>query len=161
MKTLRPIILSLLVVALLGFAPPKSDPKAQALRIMQVFHKENWKDLYSLIAFSPSMKKTLPGKDKFASDVKSGMDSSSSAAIVHELFASMKDIRVGEAAVHGLKATVPTACTVTVQGHTKKFKGQANLAKDDGVWKLDLSGSGDLATQTSKAVQDLLGKPVG
>lgn len=161
MKTLRFLILPLLVVALVGFAPPKSDPKAQALKIMQVFHKEDWKGLYSLIAFSPSTKKSLPGRDKFAADVKTGMDSSSSAAIVHELFASMKNISVGEASVHGQKASVPTACTVTVQGHTKKFKGEAHLAKDDGVWKLDLSGNEDLATQTSKAVQDLLGKPVG
>jgi hypothetical protein len=139
---------------------PLSDPKGQALKIMNVFHNEDWRGMFSLIAVSANNKSSLQDPDAFAQGMSTGLNSGGQdSAVVHELFRSMQNIRVEEPSVTGDKASVPCSCTVTISGTTKDFVGVVNLTLDNGEWKWDLTGSDDLQAESAKQTKALLGTP--
>lgn len=152
-----PALLLISIAGCKGKAP--TDPKIQAQKLMEVFHTEDWKGLYSLIAVSAKNKSSMESADKFAEGVKKSMDASAEGPVVHQLFSSMTNIKTGDAKVTGNKAVVPTFCTVTVQGISMNFEGVANLTLDDGEWKWDLTASDNLEAETGTQTKAILGNP--
>ena len=155
---LLPIVLIVCLLGCKGGAPAAaSDPKAVALQLLQTFHKEDWQALGGQIAFSPAHKGE--NLSSFGANFKKGLDSTPNIELVHQLFASMADMKAGEPTITGDKASVPITCTYTVQGKSKVFGGYANLAKDDGVWKWDFTGSDNIEAETMKRMPELMGQP--
>jgi hypothetical protein len=158
---LNRLFLAVLLLGTASFASAGSTPESQALALYTAIHKQNWKALYYLAAFSPTIKKSLPTPDKFASDVQMGIDQGGNAKVVKDLFDSMKNIRVGKAKITGNKASVPTSADLTVGGTTKHFVGVANMIKEGKVWKWDLSYTNNVEQATSESLQKLIGAPKG
>jgi len=162
-----PVALILVLILLIGggaggwyWYNNRTNPKDQALAVYTAFFKDqDWKKLYPLVALSEADKKKYPDADTFEKEgaskitsnplVKAGMDN---------LKSSLSDIAVGEPAVTGNKAEVPTSAKVAALGTTITMKGTAHMIKEGGVWKLDTTGDD---SQNAQAVQDLLGKPEG
>jgi hypothetical protein len=141
-------------------AHTESDPKAQALKLYKVIKNQDWKAMYSLILFPSGVAKpTATSADEFAAGFRDGINQKDGGAAVNNLFNNMSDIAVGEPAVNGDKADVPTSATITINGKALVFKGVAHMKKDGDTWKWDLSFTEDLTAATEQELQALLGKP--
>ncbi len=163
MKTRFALCAAIAVLAVggaLAAAPRQAGPSSQALALYKSLKNQDWRALYFLAEFSPAVKKQLPGPDKFATEVKEGIDNSGGAADVDMIFKNMSDIQVGEAVVKGGRATVPTSSKITLKGKIIIFKGAARMINAAGIWKWDLTFTNDPEKATSTAMQELIGKPV-
>ncbi len=151
--------IAIVLCAISAIANAASDAASQARALYTAIHKQDWHALYYLASFSPAIKKQLEGPDKFAADVKSGIDQGGNTKVVNDLFNSIRNIKVGAPAVKGTKATVPTSADITVNGRTLHFNGFAKMINDGGTWKWDLSYTDDVEKATANSLQQLIGKP--
>jgi hypothetical protein len=152
---MRRASLLLLILIVLGGCQPKSDPKVQARALLQSFNHQDWKALFALCAL-PEDQKALTDADRFAAHFGKGFDESAGPE-GKKMLESMSNVVIGEPAIDGNRATVPTSFTVTVQGKSKDFHGVANLIQDEGVWKWDLSSSHDFEKSIGEQLKQLFG----
>jgi hypothetical protein len=139
-----------------------SSPKAAALNLYTVIKNQDWKALYFITIFSAKVRADLPDDaDQFATGIAKGIKDSDPDGVVDKLFKSISDITIGEPAMNGNSADVPTAANLTVNGKVVRFKGTAHMTKEKDVWKWDLSFTDDPQQATSAGIQALFGKPDG
>jgi hypothetical protein len=139
-----------------------ATPKAAALNLYTIIKNQDWKALYFVTIFSAKVRADLPDDaDQFATGIAKGIHDSDPDGVVDKLFKSISDITIGEPAINGNSADVPTAANLTVSGKVVRFKGMAHLTKEKDVWKWDLSFTDDPQQATSVGIQTLFGKPDG
>jgi hypothetical protein len=139
-----------------------SSPKAAALNLYTVIKNQDWKALYYITIFSAKVRADLPDDaDQFAAGIAKGVHDSDPDGVVDKLFKSISDITIGEPAMNGNSADVPTAANLTVNGKLVHFRGMAHMTKEKEVWKWDLSFTDDPQQATSVGIQTLFGKPDG
>lgn len=140
-----------------------ATPEAQTLKIYKAVRDQDYRGMFSLMAFPAKGKATLTTAEQFAIDMQKGYDGSfktpEEKAATDRIFRSISDIMIGEPVITDDKAVIPTSAKITANGKTRVFKGQAHLIKDDGVWKLDLTFTDDSEKATAQRVGELFGSP--
>lgn len=154
----------LILLAMAGPAPagtPSAGPaqaRQAAQALYQVLQRQDWVGLYSMVALSePAMAAMPPRAEDFAADVRKGIGQGQ--ANVDAVFGGMTEMAVGDPEVHGDYATLPTSCTITLNGQKHLFRGTVHLIRRQHTWKWDLTFTDNAEEATSKALSELIGKP--
>ncbi len=162
-KKSSPVGMILLVILVLAGAAGgywwynnRTNPKDQALLVYKSLVKRDWKNAVDVMAFNGSV-----DKDAFVKGADDGYNRS--AAMMppgaQEALDSM-EITVGEPALSGGKADVPTIGKLTLAGRSITLKGVAHMTKQGGAWKLDLTTTKpDDQTGVQKALAEMIGRP--
>ena len=141
-----------------------ATPEAQTLKIYRAFRDQDYKALFYLIAFTPQARVSAMSADTFAADMQRGYEASfktpEERAGTDKILRGISDIMIGEPVITGTKAAVPTSAKITgPTGVTITFRGQANLIKEDGVWKLDLTFTDDTEKAMAQRTAEIFGNP--
>lgn len=153
------LVLAILVIAVATFAPAQSDPRLATISLYVAIHKQDWRQLYSMIAFSPKVQKGLKGPDKFAKDVNDGIGKGKGRKTIDTLFAHMRNMRVGDANLAGDKAVVATSVDIISKAKSQHLVGSAHMIRIGGVWKWDLTSSDNIGPLIAKSLLELIGRP--
>ncbi len=169
----RRVLLAVGVIALLVAAPtdakekakaaaiPQATPAAQTLKIYQSVRDQDYRAMYYLLAVTAKGKTGFGTQDEFARDMKKGYEDGfktpEEKAASDRFFASLSDFKTGEPVITGNKAVVSTSANAIVDGQVFRFKGQAYLILDEGVWKLDLTFDEDAGKAMTQRLTELLG----
>ncbi len=162
-KSASPVIAIVFVLLLLGggafgafwWLNHRTDPKEEALAIYKSVVALDFKGLYTKVALTSADKAKYPDAETFASLMETQMNADPNAAMVKSILAKITDVQVGEPAITGNKADVPTSMALDMGAQKIPFKGTAHLVREWGVWKLDAGGD----YSGMKTGQDLVGKP--
>ncbi len=156
-------ILWLLPAAVLAFAgQPARGPGAReaAQAVFHMLQRQDWAALYGTAAFSEQVTEALPASPQaFAADMKRKIGGGKNQAMVDQMLGGMTDMAVGEADIRGDYATLPTSCTLSLQGTRRTFNGSIHLIRRKHGWMWDLTFSDNLEDATSRALAELVGKP--
>ena len=137
----------------------RTNPKDQAVKVMQTLKTLDWKAQYKLVALSPKLGQEAPNADAYATEAEKGFTRQPEVAgMVRTLFSSMENIAAGEPTITGNTATVPLTFNLSLMGQTVKFNGKAQMIKQGGIWKLDLTKATN-ERDTAKIMQELFGQP--
>lgn len=166
-RTIRRIVAAVAVLAG-GWAgagtPPAASPgpQAAALAVFHILQKQDWAALYHVAAFSEQVMDQLPADPAvFAADVEKGIGGGKNKQLVDQMFNGMSDLAVGGPDLHGDYVTLPTSCTITIEGKPHPFTGTIHLIRRQHTWKWDLTFTNNPEEATAKALGELVGKPVG
>ena len=165
LATISPVTHATIVVTQRGGSDSeKAAVSTQARNVYAAIAEMNWRALHGLIALSTRAKAAMPADpDEFAAGVQNGFVAGFKTKEEQEqteaIFKSISEISLGQPVIEGHKASVPTSAKATVNGRGFRFKGIANMIKDAGVWKLDLTYTDDVERATSEQVVALIGKP--
>jgi hypothetical protein len=138
-----------------------SAAKEAAMAVFRILQRQDWAALHATTAFSEKVADTLPtrGAD-FAAYMRERIGGGKSQALVDQMLGGMTDLAVGEADIQGDYAVLPTSCTLSLQGTRRAFKGSIHLIRRHHAWKWDLTFSDNAEDATSRALAELVGKPV-
>lgn len=164
------LAIALAVLLIAGFVAwylwmHRTNPADQALAVYRAYLTQDYKSAYALSALSPEMLKKYPDADTFASAQHSIADGIISgnpnlaplkSAIETAGKEAAASASVGNPAILGDKADVPTSSSINIMGQSAVYKGTAHMINDNGIWKLDLTAAG--AQNQARAAMDLVGQ---
>jgi len=150
-------VLGLALMALGSFARAgeSEDLQQKALSLIKVVKAKDWKALYSLMAFTGDLKK-VPADD-FAKGFGDGIESSGHSKDLDFILNAIQSFSVGKPVIEEDRGYVPTTFMLKVQDRTINFVGIARMVKDDGTWKWDFTGQGDMEKLAELRFEQLIG----
>ena len=144
----------------------RTNPKDQALAVYKAFLSNNYKTAYALSALSADTMKKYPDAESYSAAQQKAADAALESspflkplkgAIDDALKGAAASATVGEPAITGDKAEVPTSASLTIMGQSVALKGTAHMVNDGGIWKLDATT--ETPSRVGKTRLDLIGRP--
>ncbi len=156
-STAGPVALILLLIIVFGgggyggwyWYNNRTNPKDQALKVVDAYKNFNWKELFILIAWSSDTKYTA---DQFANEAEKQVSQAKTMGmgqLVDQAKQLLQGIKTtaGEPKIDGNKAEVPMTHNIQIAGRTQTTQGTARMIRQGGIWKLDLTMVSPSASQ--------------